>query len=33
MEMIGKCYFNGFGVAKDDKEADKWFSMAYGDNY
>lgn len=33
MEMVGKCYFNGVGVEKNEEESEKWFAMAYGDDW
>ena len=33
MEMVGKCYFSGLGVERDEEEAEKWFAMAYGDDW
>lgn len=33
METMGKLYFNGIGVEKNEEEAEKWFAMAYGDDW
>ncbi len=33
MEAVGKCYFNGVGVERNEEESEKWFAMAYGDDW
>ena len=33
MEAMGKLYFNGIGVEKNEEEAEKWFARAYGDDW